>query len=178
MAPEDGTHDPVVLRAAADADADADELIALAQRSWSAVEESVDRLLGSPLDRLVTPSWPDHHEASVRDVLDDAGATMVVAERDGELIGFVGHRIHPPSAGMSAYGEVDIVCVAPEERGNGLGRRLVEHAVAALRADGAPVIAVMTGGDQGHEPARALYEAAGFTHLPTSQYWIAGADDA
>jgi hypothetical protein len=33
------------------------------------------------------------------------------------------------------------------------------------------IAVVETGGDPGHAPARALYEASGFTHLPIARYF-------
>jgi ribosomal protein S18 acetylase RimI-like enzyme len=165
------------LRAQRDADVEA--LVALAQRAWKDVETSIDAILGSPLDRLATPSWAAHHEAVVREACDARDTTVVVAEDgQGQLVGFVAHRVHPPSDGMSTYGEVVVIAVDPGARNLGVGRALLDRAVADLREREAPVIMVETGGDEGHTPARALYESAGFTRLPVAQYWLAGATDA
>ncbi len=133
-------------------------LVALAQRSWKDVEAAVDEALGSPLDRLVTPSWEDHHEAVVRAVCESPEPSVVVAEEGGEVLGFVGYRVHPATAGMSEYGEVEVIAVDPARRGRGVGRALLDHAVQDLRDAGVPVIMLETGGDEGHTPARALYE--------------------
>lgn len=167
-------HGMPILRPLRDADVDA--LVALAQRSWGAVERSVDEALGNPLDRLATPSWAAHHETVVRDACADPGTAVVVAEEDGPLVGFVAHTVHGATDAMSAYGEVTVICVAPEARGRGIGRALLDRAVADLRAAAVPVIMLSTGGDDGHGPARALYESAGFTRLPVAQYWLPGAD--
>lgn len=160
-------------------DGDVEPLIALAQRAWSDVEASVDAMLGSPLDRLATPSWAAHHEAVVRHACASEETTVVVADDGGgELLGFVAHRVHPPSDGMSGYGEIVVIAVDPGARSLGVGTVLLDRAVADLRARGVPVIMVETGGDGGHAPARALYESAGFTRLPIVQYWLAGTTDA
>ena len=55
-----------MVRLGAQRDADVEALLALAQRAWKDVEASVDAMLGSPLDRLATPSWAAQHEAVVR----------------------------------------------------------------------------------------------------------------
>ena len=39
-----------------------------------------------------------------------------------------------------------------------------------MRASGMDIAAVGTGGDPGHAPARAAYEAFGFTLLPGARY--------
>lgn len=153
---------------------DVEALVALAQRAWADVEVAVDAVLGAPLDRVVTPSWAAHHEAAIRGVCEDDASTVVVAEDgDGRLLGVVSSRVHPASAGMSSYGQVEILAVDPSARGRGVGRRLLDRAVADLRSVGVPVLMVETGGDDGHAPARRLYEAAGFRALPTVQYWLA-----
>lgn len=152
-------------------------LVALAQRSWKDVEASVDEALGSPLDRLATPSWEAHHEAVVRSACRSPGSSVVVAEDDDEVVGFVGYRVHAASFGMSDYGEVEVIAVDPTWRGRGVGHALLDHAVRELRDAGVPVIMLETGGDEGHTPARELYESAGFQRLPTAQYWLPGGSD-
>lgn len=149
-------------------------LIRLAQRSWKDVEASLDEALGSPLDRLVTPSWDDHHEAVVLEACRSSQSSVIVAEDGGVIVGFVGFLVHPESAGMSEYGEVTVIAVDPAHRDRGVGRVLLDHAVQELRDAGAPVIMLETGADEGHSPARALYRSAGFTRLPTAQYWLPG----
>ena len=156
-------------------DDDVEHLVALAKRAFADVEAAIDATLGTPLDRLVTPSWSAHHDTVVRDACSSSDSEVVVAEVDGELAGFVAHQLHPASPAMSTYGEVTVIAVDPAARGRGVGRQLLDHAVAALRDAEVPVIMVATGGDEGHSPARALYEAAGFQHLPTAQYWLPGA---
>ena len=149
----------------------------LATRAWAGIEESIDAVLGSPLDRLATPSWAAHHEAVVREACDSPESSVVVAEGEGgEAVGFVAYTVHRESPGMSKYGEITVIAVDPSARRSGLGRRLLDHAVDQLRAAGAPVIMLSTGGDDGHAPARALYESAGFRRLPIAQYWLAGAE--
>lgn len=165
-----------MVRLRAQRAADITPLIALARRAWRDVEASIDAVLGSPLDRLATPSWAAHHDAMVRGVCAAPNTTVVVAEDSrGGIAGFVAHTVHPPSDGMSAYGEIVVIAVDPHARTRGVGRALLDRAIADLRGRGAPVIMVETGGDEGHTPARALYESAGFTRLPIAQYWLPGA---
>ena len=155
---------------------DLDALVDLSSRAWADVERSIDAILGQPLDRLATPSWRAHHEAVVTDSESPDTSVVVADDRSGAIVGFVAYTVHSESSGMSAYGEITLIAVDPSVRGHGLGSRLLEHAVDDLRRAGAPVIMVETGGDDGHGPARALYESAGFRRLPVAQYWIRGSD--
>ena len=63
-------------------------------------------------------------------------------------------------------GEVEMIAVAPAPQRAGIASRLLERAVPAMRARGVPLAVRGTGGDDGHAPARALYERHGFTGLP------------
>jgi len=49
----------------------------------------------------------------------------------------------------------------------------MEFAIQRLRDRGLELINVGTGGDPGHAPARALYEAVGFTGVPLVNYYLA-----
>jgi ribosomal protein S18 acetylase RimI-like enzyme len=96
----------------------------------------------------------------------DQGRFGAVAETGDGLVGFVGHLLQR----AERHGEIDIIAVRPDARGRGVGRALLEHAIAALKADGVRVVSLGTGGDDFHAPARAFYEAAGFTPFPTVSY--------
>jgi ribosomal protein S18 acetylase RimI-like enzyme len=64
-----------------------------------------------------------------------------------------------------------MLAVDPPAQRAGVGRALTEHALDQIRAAGCSVAVVGTGGDPGHAPARALYEACGFTSLPLVNYY-------
>jgi GNAT superfamily N-acetyltransferase len=100
-----------------------------------------------------------------------------LGERYGELIrnremtvllvgdgpdGFVQLRFRPwvYSAGLHAY--LEELYVVPPLRGQGLGRRLVEAAIEAARAEGATHMELGT--SEADVAARGLYESAGFTN--------------
>jgi ribosomal protein S18 acetylase RimI-like enzyme len=53
--------------------------------------------------------------------------------------------------------------VAPAQRGQGLGRALLEASIQAAREEGAAHMELVTGEDDA--AARALYESAGFSNL-------------
>jgi GNAT superfamily N-acetyltransferase len=67
-------------------------------------------------------------------------------------------------------GVIDIIGVDPDFQRRGIGSRLTNHALDHMRRSGMDIAALGTGGDPGHAPARAAYEALGFTPLPGVRY--------
>lgn len=86
-----------------------------------------------------------------------AGRCYVVAERDGEVVGY---------AGLAASGrqaDVQTVAVAPSAQGTGVGRVLLDALLAeAVRRE---VAAVLLEVRADNAPARTLYERAGFERI-------------
>jgi ribosomal protein S18 acetylase RimI-like enzyme len=109
----------------------------------------------NPRYRVERSGW----ERVVRRALDDPGMTILVAEAEGRVVGFVKLSIVIKPWGLA--GEIDTMVVAEAHRGRGWGARLLaaaeEHAVNAgargLRLD---VLA-------GNEAGRRFYERAGFS---------------
>jgi len=79
---------------------------------------------------------------------------VVVAERDGEVAGLI--VLEETDQGF----EVDNVAVAPEHRGSGVGRMLLEHAEAEARRRGFDAVHLLT-----HEKMSenlAMYDRIGY----------------
>lgn len=68
-------------------------------------------------------------------------------------------------------GEVKILAVSAQHRRHHVGTALCEHAFDQMRAFGAEVVEIGTGGDQFHAPARALYESLDCTPHPRTAYF-------
>ncbi|MGL5818979.1 MAG: GNAT family N-acetyltransferase [Phycicoccus sp.] len=62
--------------------------------------------------------------------------------------------------------ELKTMRVTPAGRSTGLGRRLLEHALAQARAAGATRVSLETGTAAQFRPAVSLYRSAGFTECP------------
>jgi putative acetyltransferase len=94
------------------------------------------------------------------DLLDPAGAytSLWIAVSDGRVVG---------SVALGAQGSGTLVLkrmyLRPEQRGRGLGRRLLETALAEARASGAKRVKLDT--TERMEAARALYERYGFKQV-------------
>lgn len=104
----------------------------------------------------------------------DAPAERIVAELDGALVGSV--VLFPPA--VDAYGglaarapwpELRLLAVAPEARGLGLGRMLVEECIRRARRMGAAELGLHT--SRSMPVAVAMYERMGFVRAPEYDFF-------
>jgi ribosomal protein S18 acetylase RimI-like enzyme len=146
---------------------DVDQLVDVAVRAWAPLHASMASVLGEDLNRRVYPDWAASQAEDVRTTCADPGVQVSVAADEQTLLGFVSVVID--SAARS--GEMDMIAVDPTAQRQGLARALTEHALTQMRAAGCTLAHVATGADAGHAPARALYQAAGFTPLPLVRYY-------
>ena len=105
--------------------------------------------------------------AYLTDKLDQAGGgnVVLVAEADGQLVGYAFSGPFRPRPAYAATKEVSVY-VAPTARGLGVGRALYAELLARLDADPAvhtqlAVIALP------NDASEALHRAMGFTHVGT-----------
>lgn len=100
----------------------------------------------------LTRPWNDPHADHAR-ALDAASSTVLVARDADRIVGsvMVGHDGH--------RGWLYYLAVAPDRRGQGIGRALFAAAEDWLRAAGAPKVQLMVRSD--NEPALAFYTAIG-----------------
>ena len=144
-------------------------MVDLSLRAWAPVFASLEQVLGAELFRLQHPDWRADQRAAVEQACTDETLTVWVAEEHGEVTGFVATRV----AEADRLGEIFMIAVDPAHQRRGVGATLTAFAIERLQEAGLPVAMVETGGDPGHAPARALYEAAGFTLLPVARYFAA-----
>lgn len=62
----------------------------------------------------------------------------------------------------TGLGEIGLNAVHPDSAGRGIGAALYNAALAEMGAAGMRAVAVSTGGDPSHAPARRAYEKVGF----------------
>ncbi|HEX8696780.1 MAG TPA: GNAT family N-acetyltransferase [Longimicrobium sp.] len=119
-------------------------------------------------------------ERSVRSALDsEAGAERIVAEHRGALVGSV--MLFPPAAATYGGGakpagwpELRLLAVAPEARGLGVGRALVDECVRRARAAGAAELGLHT--SKSMRAAIRMYERMGFVRAPEYDFRPEGAE--
>jgi ribosomal protein S18 acetylase RimI-like enzyme len=94
--------------------------------------------------------------------LDEPDVIVLVAERDGEVLGYTyaGVEGNDYMALRGPAGVVYDIVVDPAYRRQGVGRMLLDAALEALKARGAPR-AVLSTAEQ-NTPAQHLFESAGF----------------
>jgi ribosomal protein S18 acetylase RimI-like enzyme len=84
---------------------------------------------------------------------------VFVAEAGGRVVGYVSTRIDREAG----KGRIPNLAVAEEARNQGLGRRLIEHALDYFRAEGLAYAVIET---MAHNPVgNHLYPACGFVEV-------------
>lgn len=107
-------------------------------------------------------------DAALRDdveaLLHDPKAIVLLGERDGVVVGYVtGRTEYDPRRLHARRGIVEDWWVEPEERGQGMGRALIEGLMSAFRRAGCSVAESLTWA--ANSGARAAHLAAGFVEV-------------
>ena len=112
--------------------------------------------------------WKDE---TFRGLLRRSDTDMIGAQGDGRLLGYaVAWTVEDQS-------ELGNVAVAPEARGEGIGRRLVEAVVEHVKRRGAKECFLEV--RESNEPARSLYQSMGFEVVGRRRaYYTAPVEDA
>lgn len=84
---------------------------------------------------------------------------IFVAESQGCVVGYISTRIDRETG----KGRIPNLAVAPEFRGQGLGRRLIEHALDYFRSEGLEYAIIETMAE--NEIGQHLYPACGFVEV-------------
>lgn len=147
---------------------DLDAIVELSLRAWRPVFESLRQVLGGAIfARLHQPDWTSAQAEAVRLSCTSDDHDVFVAVADEHPVGFAAVALN---AFHDRMGVVDMIAVDPPYQRRGIATRLMTSAVDHMRAKGMDIAALGTGGDAGHGPARAMYEALGYTALPGVRY--------
>ena len=146
-------------------ESDLEAIVEFSLRAWQPVFESLRQVLGDAIFmRLHQPEWTAVQAEAVRSSCTSDERDVFVAIADGLPVGFAAVALN---AFHERMGVVDIIAVDPRYQRRGIAKQLMERASEHMRAQG---MDIGTGGDPGHGPARALYEALGYTPLPGVRY--------
>ena len=149
-------------------DDDLDAIVELSLRAWEPVFASLRKVLGDGVFLRLHPDWKEDQAEEVRSACANEERDVFVAVTAGRPVGFVAVALNVFHVGMGA---IDIIGVDPDHQRHGIGSRLTEFATEHMRNRGMDIAVVETGGDPGHQAARAAYEAARFTLLPIARYF-------
>ena len=117
---------------------------------WQSLWQGYLRFYRSRLDADVTAlTW-------TRLLDPDVQPHGLVAELDGRLVGFAHYLFHPSTWSASSYCYLEDLFTAPEARGRGVGRALIEAVAAAADAAGASRLYWQT--QEFNAEGRALYD--------------------
>ena len=147
---------------------DLDAIVELSLRAWEPVFDSVRQVLGDDIFLRLHPDWKEDQAEAVRSACTNDERDVFVAVTDGQPVGFAAVALNAFHEGM---GVIDIIGVDPDFQRRGISSQLTEVATEHMRNRGMDIAVVETGGDPGHQPARAAYAAAGFTLLPIARYF-------
>jgi ribosomal protein S18 acetylase RimI-like enzyme len=109
-----------------------------------------------------TPQTAGGYASFLGTQLDEPSVVLLVAERDGEVIGYAYAGVEGMDwmALRGPAGALYDIVVDPAHRGVGVGRMLLDAAVAALEVKGAPRVVLSTA--ERNEAAQRLFARAGF----------------
>ena len=147
---------------------DLEAVVAFSLRAWEPVFDSVRAVLGDDIFLRLHPDWREGQAQSVRSICTNDERDVFVAVIDGRPVGFVAVAL---DAFHERMGAIEIIGVDPDHQLHDIGSQLTEFAVDHMKGRGMDIAVVETGGDSGHAPARALYEATSFTLLPVARYF-------
>jgi len=108
---------------------------------------------GRPPSPRVTRGW-------LHDQLAQHRLAIVAGVCAGQACGFITTTVMPASLMLGTAWSVRDLYVAPQRRGSGIARALLQHVIDGARAAGAYRVSLQTEAD--NTPALRLYTAAGF----------------
>jgi len=147
---------------------DRDQVLALSLRAWAPVFDKLEPAVPAYIYRAFYPQgWEPRQASDIADLLSSEREQILVARAGGDVLGWVGLRLHP----KDSMGEIYILAVDPSAQRQGVARALMEAGLDRIRQAGMVMAMVETGGDPGHAASRATYEALGFDRWPVARYF-------
>ncbi|MGH7575842.1 MAG: GNAT family N-acetyltransferase [Longimicrobiales bacterium] len=109
-----------------------------------------------------SPQTEHGYASFLRTQLDEPDVVMLVAEQDGEVIGYTYADVegHDYMALRGPAGVLHDLMIDPAHRGRGVGRMLLDATVSALESRGVPRVVLFTA--ERNESAKRWFARAGF----------------
>jgi ribosomal protein S18 acetylase RimI-like enzyme len=144
----------IQIRTASSSDA-----LGIAHVHCAAINEAYSDLWSADELACIFANFPDRVEAW-RDHLSEGSSTALVAEVDGDIVGFVEFEPWEDEGSPETVASVTNLSVDPEEWGRGVGEALMREAMARLRDGG--WVEVVLSLREGARRAVGLFERLGF----------------
>ena len=147
----------IVIRPYREADRDAVRELTVSGFEGVSIDHNIDRQLGPIAGR----DWRWRKSRDVDRDIDELGAELAVAEDEegGAVVGYITMQ----SDAETRIGWIHNLAVGAGARGSGLGRRLLEHALAHFRAADMTVAKIET--LEQNPVGRHLYPSIGFIEV-------------
>lgn len=119
-----------------------------------------DDVLGKARENPGPPLNP-RYVAAFEAMASDPNQLLLVAVADGAVAGCLQVSFIPGLSRLGMWrGQIESVRVAAGQRGSGLGRRMIEHAIGLCRQRGCGLVQLTS--DKGRADAIRFYESLGF----------------
>ena len=116
-----------------------------------------DDVLGAARERPGDPAY----DAAFAAIAADANQLLAVADLGGRIVGCLQVTFIPGISHRGAWrGQIESVRIGADQRGSGLGRRMMDWAIEQCRARGCRMVQLTT--DKSRTDARRFYESLGF----------------
>jgi ribosomal protein S18 acetylase RimI-like enzyme len=159
----------IVIRPYRESDRSALHALTVAAFEGVSIDQNVDRLLGPIAGRDWRWRKTQHIESDIAAAGTDPGTNAEIAvaalAEDDRVVGYV--TLHFQRA--ARIGWIHNLAVAADLRGQGLGHRLLEHALARCRAEGMTVAQIET--LEQNAIGRHLFPALGFREVARKIYY-------
>jgi ribosomal protein S18 acetylase RimI-like enzyme len=152
----------IVIRPYRETDRATLEALTVAAFDGVSIDQNIDRLLGPIAGR----DWRWRKTQHLAFDIDNGAEVAVAAEHDSDRpVGYITCHFQRESK----TGWIHNMAVAAECRGQGLGRRLLEHALARFRAEGMTIAQIET--IEQNAIGCHLYPALGFREVARKIYY-------
>lgn len=116
-----------------------------------------DDVLGAARENPGDPAY----DAAMAAIAADANQLLAVADLGGRIVGCLQVSFIPGISHRGAWrGQIESVRIGADQRGSGLGRRMMDWAIEQCRARGCRMVQLTT--DKSRTDARRFYESLGF----------------
>jgi GNAT superfamily N-acetyltransferase len=135
--------------------------------------ELYQQLSLNPAEQESLQVYPEHGEKAFREMAEMENYHLLVAEKDGEVVGTTVLVILPGLAhGISHWGVVEFMVVNEAHRSQGIGQALMDRATELAQAAGC--YKIMLGSNKKRKDAHRFYRRAGYeaTHEGFTRYFI------